>query len=176
MMSPDNTTPINPPKGRYSLAIITDPDNRVLCLKRAPGDRFAGGQWGLPGGGIEVGESSWQALCRELKEELGDRFRSRYLAHFMPVRDSFYGGIYELHLFRMEVEETAILLSEEHTEFSWVSGEAFKELETFAGIDEDLAHVGVWPVHFLKSKFLPKGFVPAQRLPSLFPVEHRDGS
>ncbi len=50
--------------------IIRDPAGRVLLGQRLPGTHLAG-LWEFPGGKIEAGESSAQALKRELKEELG---------------------------------------------------------------------------------------------------------
>jgi 8-oxo-dGTP pyrophosphatase MutT (NUDIX family) len=45
-------------------AIIRDEDGRVLLQQRSD---F--GTWGLPAGGMELGESVWDALCREVREE-----------------------------------------------------------------------------------------------------------
>jgi 8-oxo-dGTP pyrophosphatase MutT (NUDIX family) len=43
----------------------------VLLTRRAPRLRAHGGQWALPGGRLEPGESSVDAALRELHEELG---------------------------------------------------------------------------------------------------------
>jgi len=45
-------------------AIITDNQGRVLLCHRRDHDL-----WNLPGGGVETGESPWDALVREIKEE-----------------------------------------------------------------------------------------------------------
>lgn len=46
--------------------IITDNEGRVLLCHRRDHDL-----WNLPGGGVERGESPWDALVREIKEETG---------------------------------------------------------------------------------------------------------
>ena len=46
--------------------IITDNEERVLLCHRRDHDL-----WNLPGGGVEAGESPWDALVREIKEETG---------------------------------------------------------------------------------------------------------
>lgn len=56
--------------------IIRDQAGRVLLGQRLPGTHLAG-LWEFPGGKIETGESSSQALKRELKEELGIKVTSQ---------------------------------------------------------------------------------------------------
>jgi len=54
--------------------VITRPDGAFLLGRRA-GDVPYAGYWEFPGGKVEPGESSAQALSRELREELGIRVR-----------------------------------------------------------------------------------------------------
>ena len=49
-------------------AVVLDGD-RVLLIKR--GHAPLKGQWSLPGGGVEVGETLEQAIAREVSEETG---------------------------------------------------------------------------------------------------------
>jgi 8-oxo-dGTP diphosphatase len=53
-----------------AVGVLTDSNGRVLVARRAAGKPWAG-LWEFPGGKREVGESRWQALARELHEELG---------------------------------------------------------------------------------------------------------
>ena len=55
-------------------AVIFDRRGRVLLQQRSDG-----GQWGLPGGGIEIGESVTEAVIREVREETGLRVVVRRL-------------------------------------------------------------------------------------------------
>ncbi len=49
-------------------AIVLDPDDRILLVRfEFPGGTF----WATPGGGIEAGESTEDAVRRELAEETG---------------------------------------------------------------------------------------------------------
>ena len=48
--------------------LLADPADRVLMVRWAFPD---GGVWGLPGGGIEPGETHADAVRRELREEVG---------------------------------------------------------------------------------------------------------
>jgi 8-oxo-dGTP pyrophosphatase MutT (NUDIX family) len=47
-------------------AVIFDRRGRVLLQQRSDG-----GQWGLPGGSVEIGESVHDAVVREVREETG---------------------------------------------------------------------------------------------------------
>lgn len=55
-------------------AVIFDRRGRVLLQQRSDG-----GQWGLPGGSVEIGESVAHAVVREVKEETGLRVAVRRL-------------------------------------------------------------------------------------------------
>ncbi|PKM02031.1 MAG: DNA mismatch repair protein MutT [Gammaproteobacteria bacterium HGW-Gammaproteobacteria-6] len=53
-----------------SAAVMEDAQGRVLLARRSVGRDLAGA-WEFPGGKREPGETPQQALCRELREELG---------------------------------------------------------------------------------------------------------
>jgi ADP-ribose pyrophosphatase YjhB (NUDIX family) len=55
-------------------AVVFDRRGRVLLQQRSDG-----GQWGLPGGSVEIGESVRDAVIREVREETGLRVAVRRL-------------------------------------------------------------------------------------------------
>ncbi len=52
-----------------AIVVILDQDDKVLILRRAPGNYWGAGQWAYPGGKIEANETTEQAAIRETKEE-----------------------------------------------------------------------------------------------------------
>ena len=53
-----------------AVGVLINGDDHVLIAKRSA-DKHMGNKWEFPGGKVENGETSQEALCRELKEELG---------------------------------------------------------------------------------------------------------
>ncbi len=61
------------PKRRIAVVMLTDDSGRLLLQLRDAQAPTAPGKWGLPGGGIEQGETPEEAAHRELLEETGLR-------------------------------------------------------------------------------------------------------
>ena len=61
---------INRPITDVAAGILIDTDNRYLLGQRPAGKPYAG-YWEVPGGKVEKGETVFQALQREMHEELG---------------------------------------------------------------------------------------------------------
>jgi 8-oxo-dGTP pyrophosphatase MutT (NUDIX family) len=60
-------------RAAVAIALLADDEGRAcfLLTRRAPRLRAHGGQWALPGGRIDPGESAEAAALRELSEEVG---------------------------------------------------------------------------------------------------------
>ncbi|MEB3753690.1 NUDIX hydrolase [Acinetobacter sp. MD2(2019)] len=95
-----------------SHAVISNHQNEILLLKANYGDCA----WGLPGGGLDVGETIHQALMRECKEELGCEIEILYLS------GAYYHASVHSHafIFRCQLKTNQdIQLSAEHSAYGW---------------------------------------------------------
>lgn len=114
----DSTRPPN----AASVALI-DRD-RVLLIQRARKPYF--GMWSLPGGRLEPGETAEQAAEREIKEEVG---LSVWRLH--PIRRMFLGeGRFVLQVFATEAFEGEIVVSDEVTDYRWVTADEIGFMHT----------------------------------------------
>ena len=66
-----------------AFAIILDIQQRVLLCHRKDMDR-----WNLPGGGVMDGETPWQAVIREVREEVGLQVSINPLASYIAYQRS----------------------------------------------------------------------------------------
>ncbi len=100
-------------------ACLVEYAGRILLLHR----NDLGRTWGLPAGGIEVGESPMEAAVRELREETG------YTADDKNIDDlgeTFVRGSqcdYTFHLYKVVLNQLIeVRLDErEHTDYCWAT-------------------------------------------------------
>ena len=81
---------------RVVAAVLRDASGRVLIAQRPAGKHMAG-YWEFPGGKIAAGESSEQALTRELAEELGVAIRRCH--PLLQLRHDYADRVVELDVF-----------------------------------------------------------------------------
>jgi 8-oxo-dGTP diphosphatase len=74
-------------------AVVLDPRGRVLLVRR--GRPPGAGDWSLPGGHVEPGESLEAAIVREVMEETA--VRTRIVCAFCVVRVAREGYAYSIH-------------------------------------------------------------------------------
>ena len=126
-------------------AIITDSDGRVLILKDARSQ-----WWDLPGGHLQDGETIYDALKREVQEEVGFEPASAQdgeAAQFnlgekqTPTSVIFFDCI--------APDDATVTLSDEHSGFVWATPEQADELNT-----------GVFKPFIAKEAPLPNGDLP----------------
>ena len=108
-------------------------DSSYLFLRRRDG-RYLGGQWDIPGGTVEEGESSEDAAVRECLEETGLSARcGDLLTHYTNAdtegRDlSFHTMTYRLILEGDDLDPRVKLSEEEHDDAKWLLLEEAFEL------------------------------------------------
>ncbi len=111
-------------------ALIRDRSGRYLMLRTHKWS----GKWGIPGGKVKRGESSEQALIRELKEETGltvERIR------FVMVQDCIDSDeflrpahfLLQNYLVEVDGERPDVVLNDEAEAWQWVSPAAALEME-----------------------------------------------
>jgi 8-oxo-dGTP pyrophosphatase MutT (NUDIX family) len=111
-------------------AAILDADGRILLTKRSDN-----GQWCLPGGAVDPGETVAEACEREVLEEIGLRVRVKRLIGVYSYADQLViypdGNKVQVVALHFEVEVTggAAGLSNEVSEFGYFSLEEMEGLE-----------------------------------------------
>ena len=97
-------------------------NDKVLIGKRKMNGKSEAGKWEFPGGKVEDGESQWEAIKREFKEELDIEIHPFH--HFRPVSN----GTIELVGFVLKLESGKARLNE-HDEVRFVDKAEFFKME-----------------------------------------------
>ena len=109
-------------KGEYGLVVcvwVYDGNGKVLMTKRAPGKSFAG-TWENSGGAAQAGETSLQAIRRELFEETGIRAEENEFELLETGRDDT--AFYDYYCLRRQTPiEEIVLLPDETVDAKWVT-------------------------------------------------------
>jgi len=104
------------PKATAALAVVIR-DGKMLLLQRGMTAPLQPGDWAIPGGSIEPGETPAEAALRELKEETG-------LDGKLPVYllTTFTQGGQKVEVYRVYATEDDVKLSSEHDDSGWFTG------------------------------------------------------
>lgn len=111
----------------YAVVLILRPraESHELLLARRAADKYMGGTWQPISGGLEPGETAWQAALREMQEETGlvprEFYRLSTLTRFYrPDNDSLNTAPMFCALVAGDAE---VRLNPEHSDFAWVAVE-----------------------------------------------------
>ena len=115
--------------GEYGLVVcvwVYDGNGKLLLTRRAPGKSFAG-TWENSGGAAQAGETSRQAIARELFEETGIRAEESEFRLLCSDRDVH--TIYDFYCLRRDTPiEEIVLLPGETDDAQWASFDAVHEM------------------------------------------------
>jgi dATP pyrophosphohydrolase len=116
----------------------TDTGPVYLMLKRNTG-KYYEHLWQGVAGKIEKGETAWQTVVRELEEETGKKPLKVFVAdHIASFYDARKDRIQMVPIFGIEVDNSEVRLSEEHSEYKWVSFDEALTLLSWKGQKEGL--------------------------------------
>lgn len=105
-------------------------DNKVLLVKRSDSETFAPGHWELPGGHVNFGETTTDALVREAKEETGLDVKVKNAFHeftyIIPEENKHYIEVIYMASLK-NVNQEIVLNPDEHSTYRWVSLDEFKK-------------------------------------------------
>ena len=108
-------------------AVIQDSRGRYLCMQRCKSDRdYISMHWEFPGGKIEEGESAYDTLLREIKEEMDwDIYLGRCLGTVEQDYPDFSITL-TAYLCKGGDEDFKLL---EHLDYRWLEKEELESLK-----------------------------------------------
>ena len=114
-------------KIRVAAAVIQDSRGRFLCMQRCRSDQeYTSQRWEFPGGKIEDGESGYDALLREIKEEMDwDIFVGRLLGTITYEYPDFTISL-EAYLCKGGKGQFKLL---EHLDYKWLKRSEISALD-----------------------------------------------
>src|SRR5690348_2027822 len=153
-------------------ACYLEVENRILLIQQGKGQTDEG-QWGVPAGKLERGETPEMAAKRELFEETGIQLHS--LSQFvylgtLYIRKPDLDYIY--YMFKIHLDQRPpIQLSFEHSNYRWATNEDLKGLPLRPGEKEAVHYYrngsSLWPKNHQISSKIDFHFAPVQPAQSL---------
>lgn len=126
----------NSPKPRLisvvALALRHRPTGQFMLARRGPLESGAG-QWEFPGGKIEAGETSQQALIREIQEELSFDLSRHGLTRIGRNQHRYPDKEIELELWLAEVDVKPDFVLIDHDQTVWLLPSDMKESDLSEG-------------------------------------------
>jgi len=98
----------------YVIALIENENGEYLITQRTMDKKWAAGHWEIPGGGVASGETSVEAVCREVREETGLDVSDSdmnviytYRNEDLESGDNYFADIYLIHK-KFTIEDVSV--------------------------------------------------------------------
>ena len=121
----------------FATGIAVFQDGKLLVVRRVAHDDFLAGEWELPGGGVDMGETIEQGAMRELKEET-DLDTDKVLGTFegFDYTTPKKPKVRQIN-FMVSPKPGDIVLTE-HDMFKWITADEISDLKTNAVMQDCL--------------------------------------
>jgi 8-oxo-dGTP diphosphatase len=133
-----------PEVGRPEIAVgaVCTHLEQLLLIRRGRG--AAQGQWSVPGGRVEWGETLHEAVVRETYEETGlEVVVDRYLGWVERIVDPYHYVILDFAVTALDPSQRPVA-GDDAVEAAWVPFADVSDLALVGGLYEFLRDVGVW--------------------------------
>jgi len=115
---------------------------QLLLVRRGRG--AAQGQWSVPGGRVELGETLHEAVVRETAEETGlEVVVDRFLGWVERLGETYHYVILDFAVTALDPARP-LVAGDDAAEAAWVPVPELSELRLVGGLHEFLRDVGVW--------------------------------
>ena len=116
-------------------------DDCLLVIRRGHGP--GAGEWSVPGGRVEAGETLHEAVVREMWEETGlEVVVERFLGWVERLGDDHHFVILDFVVGLLDAEAT-VVAGDDAAEAAWVPLHELSEIRLVAGLHEFLTDHGV---------------------------------
>ena len=112
--------------GLVAKTLVRNERDEVLVLRRFSGDTHRAGQWDLPGGTAESGETPLETALREAQEET--TLRLYELAHVSTLQQTYGTKTVTKQVYTTNHYEGEVSLSWEHDAYQWISLDKLQDL------------------------------------------------
>ena len=131
---------MGPRRPETSVGAVVISDDLILLIRRGRGP--AQGQWSVPGGRVEWGETLQEAVVREVAEETGqDVVCGEYIGVVERISDDAH---YVIHDFvATVVADSPLAAGDDAAEAAWVPVADLADINLVAGMLEFLADHGI---------------------------------
>ncbi len=114
----------------------------LLLVRRGRGP--AAGEWAVPGGRVEWGETLHEAVVRETAEETGlEVVVDRFLGWVERLGETYHYVILDFAVTALDPARP-LVAGDDAAEAAWVPVPELSELRLVGGLHEFLRDVGVW--------------------------------